>query len=248
MFKFLLGGDRGLLTIFRVSKMRKWLISEASDCADIDEITPTNDVYVRLFSELVKNSYGLEGLSVDESSIFSSCDAYIKSERELFKDSSSSEELAICQSMYQRMMSTLIFPLHASVICDILLASDNDKEDFIKVKSSIYSILCDYSIKFNRLQRVVYAGRLNDEFLRIFAELYLRLADTLLVFDCYICACNAILFRECLYYGISPIILHCENEVEYNKILEDKSDDRVAKLVDLFKKEQKATAKFLKSL
>lgn len=222
MFKFLLGGDRGLLTIFRVSKMRKWLISEASGCAD------TNDVYVRLFSELVKNSYELGGFAIDESDIF--------------------KRLNIIQSMYCRMVSTLTLPLHASVIYDILLASDNDKEDFIKVKSSIYSILCDYSIKFNRLQRVVYAGRLNDEFLRIFAELYLRLADALGVFDCYICACNAILFRECLYYGISPVILHCENEVEYNKILEDKSDDRVAKLVDLFKKEQKATAKFLKSL
>jgi len=248
MFKFLFGKDKDLFTIFRVSEMRKWLISEASDCADTEEFTATSDACDRLFSELVKNSYGLDGFSVDGSSILESCDAYIKAERELFKESSFSEELVMYQSMYHRMLSTLIFPLHASVICDILLASDNDKEDFSKVKSSIYSILCDYAIKFNRLKRAVYIGRLNEEFLKIFAELYLDLADSLGVFSCYRCACNAILFRECLYYDISPIIIHYENKDEYDAILADKSDDRVTKLVTLFKKEQKATAKFLKSL
>lgn len=248
MFKFLFGKDEDLFTIFRVSEMRKWLISEASGCANTEEIAPTNDVYVRLFSELVKNSYGLEGFSVDESRIFESCDAYIKAERELFKESSSSKELVMCQSMYHRMLSTLVLPLHASVICDILLASNNDKEDFSKVKSSIYSILCDYTIRFNRLKRAVYIGRLNEEFLEIFAELYLDLADSLRVFDCHHCVCNAILFRECLYYDISPIVIHYENKGEYDAILADTSNDRVAKLTDLFKKEQKATAKFLKSL
>lgn len=242
MFKFLFDRDKDLFTIFRVSEMRKWLISAVSECDD------TNDVYVRVFSELVKNSYGLEGFTVDESRMLESCDAYIKAERELFTESSSSDKLCICQSIYKCTMSTLMFSLHASVICDILFASDNDKEDFSKVKSSIYSILCDYSIQFNRLQRAVYAGRLNDEFLRIFAELYIRLADTLWIFDCYICACNAILFRECLYYDISPIILHYEIKDELDAIIEDKSCDRVAKLVELFKKEQRSTAKFLKSL
>ncbi len=248
MFKFLFGKDKDLFTIFRVSEMRKWLISEASGCANTEEITATNDVYVRIFSELVKNSYGLDGFSVDESDILKSCDAYIKDERELFKESSSSEELVMCQSMYHRMLSTLILPLHASVVCDILLASDNDKEDFQKVKSSIYSILCDYTIRFNKLKRAVYIGRLNEEFLKIFAELYLGLADILGVFSCYHCACNAILFRECLYYDISPIIIHYENKDELDAILEDKSCDRDTKLVELFKKEQKLTAKFLKSL
>lgn len=242
MFKFLFGRDKDLFTIFRVSEMRKWLVSAASGCAD------NTDMYVRVFSELVKNSYGLEGFTVDESRILESCDAYIKAERELFVESSPSDKLGMCQSVYQRMMSTLMFPLHASVICDILLASDNDKEDFLKVKSSIYSILCDYSIQFNRLQRAVYAGRLNDEFLRIFGELYLCLADVLQVFDYYCCACNAILFRECLYYDVSPIIIHYENKDELDAILKDKSCDRVTKLVEFFKKEQKLTAKFLKSL
>lgn len=248
MFKFLFGKDKDLFTIFRVSEMRKWLISEVSGCANTEEITPTNDVYVCLFSELIKNSYGLEGFDIDDKRIFSSCDAYVKAERELFQESSISEELTVCQSMYRRMISTLMFPLHASVICDILLASNNDKEDFSKVKSNIYSILCDYYIKFNRLKRAVYIGRLNEEFLRIFAELYLDLANALGVFSCYRCACNAILFRECLYYDISPVVIHYENKDEYDAVLADTSNDRVAKLTDLFKKEQKATAKFLRSL
>ena len=222
MSKFLLYRNKDVLTIFRVSRMRKWLISESRGCAN------TSDVYVRLFSELVKNSYEFEGFTIDDTDMF--------------------QKLNVCQSMYCRMVSTLTLPLHASVICDILLASNNDKEDFLKVKSSIYSIVCDYSINFNRLQRVVYSGRLNDELLRLFAELYLRLADALWVFDCYHCACNAILLRECLYYDIPPIILHYENKDEYDKILESKRGDRVTKLVEFFKTEQKSTAKFLKSL
>lgn len=255
-----------LLSPIEVQKLRQYLIDEELSEIGFRELTAEDGAYLSIFFELVKNSYGLDGYVVDDYCLSAACKMYFRSRKDpqnvypafdfwsilrrylfsLKPDCAFNQELFEYILIHKSMIGTLLSQVSIEVVWKILLVfNDIDAhESFLNVKSDISEVLKKYCVSANNFKNKVYKEDINETFVRA----YLSLVDKIKGIHDYRCACNAILFRECLYYDISPIIIHYENKDEFDAIIEGKSCDRVAKLVDLFKKEQKATAKFLKSL
>lgn len=246
-----------LLTKSEVNKLSRYILSREVDSFGFIEVN-NDKACLRVFKYFVKNSYLLAHEYTRGLRIGASCSEYALCRKDngncpLNPKKQLYSELLECQLMYKNIFSTLVLNLDESLVWSFLsvYGSEGDFYYYSEIKDSLCSVIKDYKYS------VKLCDKSNDSFVLELSHLYINLLD--LMFNeeilekynwvyCHRPIIDAILFRECLLLGVSPIIISYKRKNELETILMDSSNMVYRKLCNFLKDEQAHNARFFRRL